>query len=236
MAPGQDFAFSPLTRVVRELFDLARWITPQAWLGYVFPILRLRHKLRPDEIADIEFSRLRARAIDNYIIGWFCLEIGCFAALGILQGPVAWFRWLATVVATLRIIEIVQLAVNTAVLDQTWTRADRQVANAVRYLVHAFVNVGELVLCFAIIYAVRLDALANAKSVVDALYFSVVTQFTIGYGDLLPTGTLRGVVVVQAIAAFIMSVLIISRAITVLPPMKELLVDSNDVAAPVGEA
>ncbi len=70
--------------------------------------------------------------------------------------------------------------------------------------------------------------LAGANDWTDALYFSVVTQLTIGYGDVTPKGIAKAVAAVQALFTFAFTVLLLGRIITVLPRLKSVMHDSRD--------
>lgn len=50
----------------------------------------------------------------------------------------------------------------------------------------------------------------RSESLLDALYFSVVTWTTLGYGDFIPMPEARYIVVVEAIMGYVMMALLIS--------------------------
>jgi len=68
-------------------------------------------------------------------------------------------------------------------------------------------NYIEVVLDFSIIYA-GLNLLNKALSPAEAIYFSFVTQTTLGFGDYYPKGHIGQVVVVFQLIIFIMFVLL----------------------------
>lgn len=80
---------------------------------------------------------------------------------------------------------------NLSVFDQLRTNEQVLISSAVRTLVLSFLNYLELVICFGLVYATMLEQLVGASGWGDALYYSVVTQLTIGYGDIRPLGEAR---------------------------------------------
>ena len=124
---------------------------------------------------------------------------------------------LAQLVAALRIIEVVQVTVNAAVFDSFTRKQDNRILSAARMLVLGFVNFVELCVCFGIVYAANFKHLVGAGQPVTAFYFSIVTQLTIGYGDVFPTGGLRICAAVQGLISLIFVVLVFARFVTTLP-------------------
>jgi hypothetical protein len=80
-----------------------------------------------------------------------------------------------------------------------------------RNILMLFFNYIELSLCFAVIYG-GLHLLGDApKSVIDYIYFSIVTSTTIGYGDLHPVSNLGKVLVsMQAVMVLAFVVLFLN--------------------------
>jgi len=222
-----DHAYSPITRFVRFAFEIASWISVTTLLrsvpgGY----FRRRREFSHHEINDVEYSGKRAKDIEIYILVWLVAAAACaFIVEPDIQ--CAALRWVLFGLAILRITEVVQVPVNTLVFDAISGRAELQVASHVRTLVLTVLNAFELAFWFGVIYVLRLGDLTDASTKVDAWYFSVVTQFTIGYGDITPKPPLRLVVALHILLAFILVVLIIARAVAILPAMHELLPNSN---------
>jgi Ion channel len=134
---------------------------------------------------------------------------------------------LARAWALLRVLDILQATVNVMLFDQLRGRLDNKVASKTRLVTLGFVNFLELLLLFGTLYASWLSKLSRASSPWDALYFSVMTQLTIGYGDMAPTGVLRAVAVAQSVAGLTFVALILARIIGSLPPIEEAIPPSS---------
>ncbi len=80
-----------------------------------------------------------------------------------------------------------------------------------RNLLIAIINYIEITLGFAVVYyyAFR-DAIYGLKNSIDAVYFSIISATTIGYGDMYPTTNLAKMICAsQAVISFLFTVLII---------------------------
>ena len=104
-----------------------------------------------------------------------------------------------------------------------------------RFLVLGFVNFLELIVCFSAIYAFDLTKLKGAMDPWAALYFSVVTQLTIGYGDLKPLAELRAVAAIQGLSGLSFLALVFTRAITALKAIHEIIAPDWEESAPNAE-
>ncbi len=77
-------------------------------------------------------------------------------------------------------------------------------------------NYFELVLIFAFIYyAFQPWLFCSVRKLdnIDPIYFSAVTQFTIGYGDIVPLGGLRWVVMAQEAIGLLITLVFVSRLV-----------------------
>jgi len=68
-----------------------------------------------------------------------------------------------------------------------------------------------------VIYALNYHSLYGAGRPITAFYFTIITQLTIGYGDVYPTGWLRVVAAVQGLTAAVFVISVFARAIAALP-------------------
>ena len=170
-------------------------------------------------------TALRSRRKEAYILTWFAIEL---LLLLVTELEVGWPLWIPRVLATIRILDIFQSSVNLSVFDQLRTEDRVVISSAVRTLVLSFLNYLELLICFGIVYVTMLSKLAGAESWMDAIYFSVVTQLTIGYGDIRPLGEARFVAAMQGLIAVAFTILILGRIVSVLPKIESVMKHSPD--------
>jgi hypothetical protein len=173
----------------------------------------------------MQATAIRSRRKELYILTWFVIEalLLLFAEL-----EAGWPLWIPRVLATIRILDIFQSAVNLSVFDQLRTDERVVISSAVRTLVLSFLNYLELLICFGIVYVTMLGQLAGAETWLDAIYYSVVTQLTIGYGDIRPVGTARFVSAIQGLVAVAFTILILGRIVSVLPKIESVMKHTPD--------
>jgi hypothetical protein len=202
--------YSPLTAAARWLFQVADRLSVRRWLCYWNPLLKPRSAVNEKEAKDRNFALHRSRATEIYIMIWLLLEIFlivCSISFGVPQ----WFYWIATGLASSRIIEVVQVTVNAAIFDALSGRPEVNIASAERMIVLSVLNFLELAACFGLIYALHYTHLQGAGRPITGYYFSIINQLTIGYGDVYPTSWLRVVAAVQGLAGLSFVILVFSR-------------------------
>ena len=165
-------------------------------------------------------TAIRSRRKELYILTWFAIEL---LLLLFTELDAAWPLWIPRVLATIRILDIFQSSVNLSVFDQLRTDERIMISSAVRTLVLSFLNYLELLICFGIVYVTMLEQLVGVVTWLDAIYFSVVTQLTIGYGDIRPMGTARFVSAMQGLVAVAFTILILGRIVSVLPNIQSVM-------------
>ena len=212
-------AFSPVTALMLWLFAFAKWLSPMQWLGRCYPLLRSRSELTQEEVQCKCFTKRRAHAIEWYMITWLGLELVLVVVSSLGPWP-TWVGWLGGLVVASRIIEVIQVTVNATLFDALSGRPEELVSHRIRMIVLAGVNFVELWLCFGVIYAAGYLSLRGAGRPVTAFYFSIITQLTIGYGDVYPTGWLRVVAATQGLLGILFVILVFGRFIASLPNIR----------------
>lgn len=170
-------------------------------------------------------TAVRSRRVERYLSSWIALELLLLASLA---SGFAIPSAVAGALAVIRIVDILQAVVNLMVFDQLRTPQTLIISSAVRTLVLCMINYLELIVCFALVYLSLPTQLVGANGWTDALYFSVVTQLTIGYGDVTPKGIAKAVAAVQALFTFAFTVLLLGRIITVLPRLESVMSDTRE--------
>jgi hypothetical protein len=191
-----------LIPVLIRLFESLQAISPMRWLACISP----------------RYKDPNAGATEIYVLFCLLFELGTFLALFIVpnlsQSVTA--RWLFCFIAFLRIIEIIHRSVV------------GNVKRVARTLALAIINYVELALCFGIIYGFNYGSLSDTAAQatqptqpIVGFYFSIITQLTIGYGDISPTGWLRAVAAVQGLLGAFFIILVFARLVTSLPPVSK---------------
>src|SRR5207248_3677051 len=132
------------------------------------------------------FTTKHANRVDALVASCFVLEFLCLIAASQWRGN---WRWLLLFTAW-RILDIAATAVRLSLFDRRHRSANASlaVASHERVVVLGLVNYVELVICFASIYAGFPDSIHGLRDGLDVIHLSVISQLTIGYGDIYPEG------------------------------------------------
>ncbi len=213
--PHEDthrYVGGPITRFLKALFGLLKHAGPQALL---------RDRLKTQNRGQHAIRR-RAEVVEWYILGWLVLDGILLLAVGPGAVRGRWAALVITAIVVMRIIDILQAAVNVTIFDPLERPpGEHQTASIGRALVLGFINYAEFVLLFAIVYAAFLPNLHHAAGWSDAVYFSAVTQVTLGYGDLILAAHLRWFASAQGFLGIGFPILVIGRFISALPGIRE---------------
>jgi Ion channel len=180
-----------LIRQLKTISGYLKCISPMRWLKNIYP----------------DFENPSPSLTEKYVL--ICLLIEILIALAFLApstGHSSIAAWVVGILAVIRIVEIVG-----RIVDVT------EVISPPRTLILAGINYFELALCFGVLYASNYQSLNGASRPITAFYFSIITQLTIGYGDVSPRGWLRLVVVVQGMLSALFIITVFARAIAALP-------------------
>jgi hypothetical protein len=199
--------------------------SPSPFPGYITPFAaKVLPYLSPWKLyaaivkADPTDRPRHAKLVEKYIAAWIAIVSVHAAILGCTYDHSAGAGWLlAAVLPCCRIVDIVQANfVRHILMAEADSSGRGEPASVSRVILLAIFNYAELIFAFAVVYASasRLDCdfgVSGARTVRDFVYFSGVTQLTIGYGELSPTGAARPVALFQAMVGLALTVFIFAR-------------------------
>jgi hypothetical protein len=161
------------------------------------------------------------RVTDGYIFVWLCIAFAVCAFASFTETTV-YHQAICLLLGTFRVSDIVGSCLLVGLFAHHRQRRIRlkgaQVASAERVVILGIVNLMETSLWFASVYSVFANHLVSSGGLplsapvgIDGFYFSVVTQMTIGFGDIHPTGWLRLAVIIQTLVSLLLLVVLIGR-------------------------
>jgi hypothetical protein len=166
--------------------------------------------------------RYRSRGVELYIAVWLAIEL--VAALSVGYAP-AWVQSVIVAAVAFRIFDVFQALMNLNIFDRLRIAGGRHyVTSLARTAILSVWNFFEVSICFGVIYSSHLAQLSRSHPL-DPYYFSVVTQLTIGYGDVSPVGGTRFLAVTQGLLGFLIAVIVVSRIVAFLPATEPILGD-----------
>jgi hypothetical protein len=223
MKPFELREYSLITWVLERLFRFLQLLSIATWFMGTRVGAQTQFVQGQDPVV---ITKRRGKQIEAYVVTWFALEVLLITFVANLQES---FQCLVGFVAAYRILDILQATLNLNVFDRLRV-STRQifVASLARTAILSVWNFFESIFCFSIIYSANHQLLKHGYGKIDAfdpIYFSTVTQLTIGYGDVMPMSWLRGVAVLQGACGFLLGVFAVSRVISFLPRTPSVLGD-----------
>lgn len=213
--------FGVITYLIYKLFYLLKFLPPQ-----VFVEDRINSQIRmadfSEEAKQLE-SHKRVVKAERIILAYLGIYI-----LAIVLHPYIYehngLRWFTLILILLRLIDIIQQNVNVTLFDSIregeGINADHKLKSIVRAIVlvaFAFIEVG---IIFGLLYSfMQHGKLISTSPLIlgDYFYFSFITQLTIGYGEITPTGLAKLLTCFQGLTGYFFSILILSRLLSSLP-------------------
>jgi hypothetical protein len=194
-----------------EGFLVRRIKTTVDWLGQGTAIAFGFYSSRADILRE-DYDQAR---VDRQIVKVWILLIICYA-IAYFKVPYTWPT--AVGLSALRIVNIIFWNLRAALVETGKTPTDKpihSVTSTKRSLVFGMVNFLELIVAFACLYAafpcwVHLPC-KEVPTFGVYLYFSSMTQLTVGYGDVTPLSWMRLVAVIQALSGLALLTVTISR-------------------------
>jgi len=206
--------YSPIVWALERFFYYLQWCS-------ISSVFKIREHVQAGTV-DKEVTKRRSRQIEYYIFGWFVAEILALPTIGTSN----WLDKLILFCAVYRLLDILQVTMNVNLFGRLRIDVEPEsVAFLARTVVLSVWNFIEAMILFGLVYRANIHLLNNAKTICDALYFSVVTQLTIGYGDLTPTSYLRAIIAAQGVLGFLVGIFAVSRVIAFLPKPQSVIGD-----------
>ena len=203
--------FSPLTFAAERVFFVFQFVSPANTL---FGTRQQAHEKAKDDTHMETITKQRGRWIDWYVLCWLFL-LTVFALLAPeAKGCIAFF---CVAVPLFRVFDILQTAVNMTLFDHLRIPKRHSVSGITRTLFLSLWNYLEIVFSFGIVYSVLWPQIKYATRPLHGYYLSVITQLTIGYGDLQPLGSVRIIAPLQGIVGFVFAILVIARFVMLMP-------------------
>jgi hypothetical protein len=220
MNPTELREYSPITWGLERAFYVLQRLSVATWLLGTRVGAQTHAAWETDKKA---ITKRRGRRIEAYVGAWAACEAVLVLVSDGTSRPVA---TAATAAAAYRLGDIFQAGMNLNLFDRLRVSAPQvYVASLARTAILSVWNFFEAAVCFGIIYASNRCLLKCAADGTDAYYFSAVTQLTVGYGDVTPTGPLRGVAMAQGALGFVLGIFAISRVIAFLPRTQSVMRD-----------
>ncbi len=173
-------------------------------------------ELTPHEQKSITLKRVPK--IDKYIRVWLYIEIACIFLIA-LKLNTGYVRWICVVIPLLRLVDILQININILIFDPIRTN-HIFIASRTRLLINALINYFEIILLFGIFYNFSLHNLTDSYIWTNGFYFSVISQLTVGYGDIHPVHYFKIIATIQIIIGYLFGVLIIGSFLGILNDKK----------------
>jgi hypothetical protein len=175
---------------LKRISGYLKCLSPMCWLRFI----------------NSDFKNPSESLTEKYVLVCLLIELLIVLAFLLPITSQSVVGWVIGILALLRIVEIIGRTVDVT-----------DVSSAVRTLVLAGINYVELALCFGVIYAWNYQKLSGADRPITAFYFSIITQLTIGYGDVYPMSWLRFVAAVHGLLSALFVISVFARAIGALP-------------------
>lgn len=220
MNPRELREYSPVTWVLERTFFCLQWLS----IATLLLNSRINVQARfDDEAVRTQITKKRGRRVEAYVTAWIAAE--ALTVYLVNPSSQAWVT-ACTAIAAYRICDIVQAVMNLNLFDRLRARQPTlYVATIARTTILSVWNFFEAAICFGIIYASHPGSFKEPTDSLGAYYFSLITQLTIGYGDIFPVGGMRAVAMAQGAVGFILGLFAISRMVSFLPKTPSVLGD-----------
>lgn len=178
------------------------------------------------------FRRRNGFWIDGFVL--LCVLLVLASYWGIILSPQDSGVFWMLVLPVWRLVDVLAVNIRINLFDHLIIRKEPSAASTTRMLILVFFNYVEIALSFGCVYAASgLLHMGSHREAdwLDPVYFSWITQLTIGYGDAFPTGWVRIVAGIQGLIGLLVLVLFIGRFASSLPAIRSLHTHDSDEPA-----
>ena len=172
----------------------------------------------------VKMTIRRGRKIEAYVVAWLVVQLVVICVLSTIRLSSA-LAWPIRTILAYRLFDITQAVANLNVFSSLRMHGrPRRVPSLARILILSLWSFVEVAFCFGGLYATAPSAFsAPFTTFYDPYYFSMVTQLTIGYGDIFPIGAMRLLVATQGMFGFMLGAIVLGRIVSLLPRVEPLL-------------
>jgi hypothetical protein len=212
--------FSIIVPALVTLFDWFSYFSPaRIIIGYK------DNNIHPKNPAFIDHQKKRSKKIEVYIISCLLVEVFCLLIIQYEDYRTGFMVVIKNIIIFFifsRIFDLFQSMINVNIFAPLRNPQSGVVSSVRRTVVLSLINLVELILCFALVYFHNRTDFNKVLSLSDSLYYSVITQITIGYGDIYPLRWMRIVASIQALMGYLFSIFMLGRFISLLPKYPNL--------------
>ena len=220
-----------LGTIFERLFHYLKFLPPQLFIEE-----RIKHQNRLQTLDQtnrkVEVLK-RLKSIEIIIFGFIFIYILFSFFIEQINLNNFW-RYFVLLILTFRLLDLIQVNVNIALFDNLKITTSEEtpifIYSSIRSITLAILNFIEIGIIFGFYYSlIHCGALSETNlTSSDKFYFSFVTQLTIGYGDISPTGFFKLIAICQGLLGYFFTILIISRFINLLPTIKSEIEYKNN--------
>ena len=170
---------------------------------------------------------------ESWVLGWTVIALVGLVLVSGISDLSGWWNYIILAFGLYRTYELVAYQINVTFLAEYRNKKRRREDQSVRqYALHGYRrlvllsihNYIEVLLWFAAIYAAFSDQFRIESGdialnhFVGALYFSVVTMTTLGYGDITPLGWGGAALVgLQVVIGVFLTLIVLARVLALIP-------------------
>lgn len=168
-------------------------------------------KTSKDFEGDIYVKGKQAKTVrqsDTMNLTWFIISIIFYIIINLTFNKNSKWQYIFLLPIVLRQLNIISWILRPIFVDPQNIKSTSliHITSYQRNLFYAFFHYIELIILFASIYSICCDSINYGNTQNDFftnLYYSGISQLTIGYGDIIPKGIIRLVVILQALIGLI---------------------------------